>query len=375
MNWDEVIGQDDLKKQLQQSIDDTRVGQSYLFVGQEGHGVLPLILAFSQEILKRENPTAEHKMETLNHMDFHFSFPSYVVNGKNVSENFIAEFRDLVLENPYFSINDWGEVIGVEKQLSISVAEMSSIMEKMTLKSYEGGHKILVIWRADKMNTESANKFLKLLEEPPQKTLIFLTAETLDGFLPTIISRTQVFEIPRIANDKIKEGLDNFVDLNENQRETIVHKVQGNWNDAYKLAIHDPAGEEFEDYFIKWVRDAFMVVKNPSKLREIMQWATEVSSWSKEKQKKFLEYCGEIFRMALFQNYAAENLVYTKIDEQKLKWEKFAQYIHGANIEDILTELSTANLHITRNGNVKIIWTDLGIKMSRYLHRPAASKA
>ena len=106
-----------------------------------------------------------------------------------------------------------------------------------------------------------------------------------------------------------------------------------------------------------------------------MQWATEVSSWSKEKQKKFLEYCGEIFRMALFQNYAAENLVYTKIDEQKLKWEKFAQYIHGANIEDILTELSMANLHITRNGNVKIIWTDLGIKMSRYLHRPAASKA
>ena len=375
MKWEEVIGQDDLKKQLQQSIDDGRVGQSYLFVGQEGYGVLPLILAFSQEIFKRENPASAHKMETLNHLDFHVSFPSFPFNGKNVSENFIATFREMVMENPYFSIEDWGEAINIEKQLSISVAEMTNIMEKMTLKSYEGGHKILVIWRADKMNADAANKFLKLLEEPPQKTIIFLIAETLDRFLPTIISRTQVFDVPRIADDKIKRALSSQQNSSEEQQEAVLQKAQGDWNEAYKIIYNDAAEVEFEDYFIRWVRDAFMVVKNPSKLRDIMQWSTEISAWNKEKQKKFLSYCGEIFRMALFQNYGAQHLVYSKIDENKLKWDKFSQYIHGANIEEILTELNTANLHIIRNGNVRIIWTDLGIKMSRYLHKPATSKA
>lgn len=370
MNWDEIIGQDDLKHQLIQSIEDHRIGHAMLFTGDEGYGVLPLVLAFCKEIFEKEHPSSGVRVSNLTHMDLHFSFPVFSQDGKSVSSAYRQDFSALVKKNPYFSFEDWTQELDSEKkQFQISVQEMDAITEKMTLKSYEGGHKILIVWRADKMNTEAANKFLKLLEEPPKNTIIILTAENAASILPTILSRTQIYEVPRIAENDIRTALLKHKEILDEDRDVYIHQAQGNWNTVLKLLEYGSVDEEFGFYFVKWVRDAFMVKKKPQYLKEIIGWAADIAGWSREKQKKFLEYCSEMFRLALMQNYEAGALVYKTVGEKGFNWEKFSEYIHGSNIVSILEEISEANLQLIRNGNSRLIWTDMGIKLSRYIHK------
>ncbi|MDL1913411.1 MAG: DNA polymerase III subunit delta' [Bergeyella sp.] len=371
MNWEDIIGQEELKKQLIQAVDSHRLGHSLLFSGEEGYGVFPLVLALCKALLFKKNLKTKVGNSPLHHLDLHLSFPVYAQDKKNLSENFIQQFRQLALESPYFDFKDWTQILDAEnKQFSISVEDIRYISEKMHLKSFEGGPKILVIWRADKMNEKAANKFLKFLEEPPKDTFVLLTAPSSTDFLPTILSRTQVYEVPRITDLALEKALKNTQNTNSENSQTLLYQAQGNWNTLQKILNSESHDEEFRTYFTQWVRDAFMVKSQPRRLKNIMDWAALVSSWNKEKQKDFLDYCIEIFRLALLENYALDTLVYKKIDRH-FHWKKFSAYIHGANIEPMLTEISLANLHLVRNGNSKIIWTDLGIKLSRYLHKSA----
>lgn len=371
MKWDDIVGQDSLKQQLKDSISQGRVSHAQLFLGKEGYGVLPLALAYAREILVRDNPHSAEKVEHLNHLDLHFSFPSYSLDGKALSKNFFDEFRSMVLENPYFSMDDWsGKLVSENKQLFISVHEVEEWSQTFSLKSFEGGYKILIVWNADKMKVDSSNKLLKFLEEPPEKTLIILTAESEQNFLQTILSRTQVVKIPRIED----EAIYNYLKLKQSQLaeealSTIVFQAQGNLNEAMKLVENLGLSSEFEVLFVQWVREAFQVVKNPKLLKNIIKWAKDIAGWSREKQRNFLNFCAEMFRLALVQNYTSTELVYKTINVQKFNWEAFSRYVHGANIESILEEITTADYHLQRNANPKIVWTDLGIKLSRYIHR------
>lgn len=276
----------------------------------------------------------------------------------------------MVLKSPYAGYDEWTAVLESEnKQLFISADEIDEQNQKFSLKSYEGGTKILIVWRADKMNVAASNKFLKFLEEPPAKTIILLTAESTNDILPTILSRTQIVEVPRINDEDLEMYLKKNYNLSEDKTGEIIHQAQGDLNEALKLLQSGNKTDEFEKLFVQWVRDAFMVKKKPEFLRSIILWAREIAGWNREKQKNFLNYCSEIFRLALLQNYQSENLVYKKIDANGFNWMGFSKFISGANIESILEEISTADLHLTRNGNPKIVWTDLGIKLSRYIHK------
>ncbi len=371
MNWDQIAGHELLKKQLQQSISENRVSHAQLFLGKEGYGTLPLALAYAQEILKNENETASGKVQHLNHLDLHISFPVFTEKKESTSKRLYTEFREMILENPYANLDDWSAHLESEnKQLFISADEVDEQNKKFALKSYEGGTKILIMWRADKMNASAANKLLKFLEEPPEKTLIILTAEDTNSFLPTILSRTQILEIPRLEDKDVDLYLKTHLEITEERRKEIVHQTQGDLNLALKILQSD-GSDEFEELFVQWVRDAFQVKKHPEFLKNIISWARNVAGWNREKQKKFLEYCAEMFRLAMLENYGLPNLVYRKIDVQNFKWLKFSTYIHGANIESILEEISEADYHLQRNGNAKIVWTDLGIKLSRYIHKKA----
>lgn len=373
MNWQNIIGQENLKNLLKESVDNNRVSHAQLFVGQEGYGVLPMALAYAQEILSRENQHASQKVQHLNHLDLHFSFPVFSEKNNSQSKRLFEEFRTMILQNPYADFEDFTKILDSEnKQFFISADEMDDIGQKFSLKSYEGGTKILIVWRADKMNQSASNKFLKFLEEPPEKTIIILTAEKSDHLLPTILSRTQIVEVPRIEDTELQSALQDHFELDVDKIQEIVHQSQGNYNDALKLIQSENNSSEFEVFFIQWVRDAFMVKKNPNLLKNIIKWAKEIASWNREKQKNFLSYCSEIFRLALLQNYQSQNLVYKKLNDQNFNWEKFAVYIHGANIESILEEITTADYHLERNANAKIVWTDMGIKLTRYLHRKSA---
>ena len=372
MNGEEIVGQKKVIETLKDAIDKERVGHAQLFIGEEGFGVLPLALAYAKEILKRENEHAASKVEHLNHLDLHFSFPVFTEKNNSLSQRLFEDFRNMILKNPYASINDWNEVLDAQnKQLFISADEVDALNQKFALKSFEGGTKILIVWRADKMNVTAANKFLKFLEEPPKKTIILHLAEKIDTILPTILSRCQAIEVHRIDDESLEQGIKNQFDVSEEKIKEVIHQAQGNYNTALQLLQNDSANEEFEELFIDWVRNAFMAKKKPEVLRNIVLWGRSIASWNREKQKNFLDFCSEMFRLALLQNYDAEHLVYKRLSKNGFNWEAFTNFIHGANIVDILEEISDADLHLYRNANAKIVWTDLGIKLTRYIHRSA----
>lgn len=372
MNWEDIVGQKKLIATLKDAIHNERVSHAQLFIGEEGFGVLPLALAYAKEILKRENESAAQKVEHLNHLDLHFSFPVFTEKNNSLSQRLFEDFRKMILENPYASINDWNDLLDAQnKQFLISADEVDSLNQKFSLKSFEGGTKILIVWRVDKMNVTAANKFLKFLEEPPKKTIILLLAEKIDTILPTILSRCQAVEVPRIDDESLAETIRNKFEISNEKLNEIIHQSQGNYNTALQLLNSDETADEFESLFIDWVRNAFMAKKKPEVLKNIIFWGRNISSWNREKQKNFLDFCSEMFRLALLQNYDADNLVYKKLSKNGFNWIAFTNFIHGANIVDILEEISTADLHLYRNANAKIVWTDLGIKLTRYIHRSA----
>lgn len=371
MDWDHIAGQQKLKEQLQKSITDNRVSHAQLFLGKEGHGTLPLALAYAQSILRNENEAAKSRVENLNHLDLHFSFPVYSEKSKSQSSRFFPQFREMILENPYAGFDDWSSLLESEnKQLFISADEVDEQNEKFLLKSFEGGTKILIMWRADKMNVSASNKLLKFLEEPPAKTIILLTADTADDMLPTILSRTQTIEVPAVQDEDLGRYLHEQHGAPEDQLEEIVRRSTGNVNTVLKILRNEGSGE-FEELFIQWVRDAFQVKKKPEFLKNIIMWARNIATWNREKQKSFLDYCSEMFRLALLQNYGLNHMIYRKIDHSGFNWDSFTRFIHGANIESIMEEITTADYHLQRNANAKIVWTDLGIKLSRYIHKSA----
>ncbi len=370
MNWEQIAGQKKLKSLLKDSIQSNRISHAQLFVGKEGYGTLPLALAYASSILNNEKESSASKVEHLNHLDLHFSFPVFNEKNLSLSKRFFDEFRQMILNSPYSSFNDWTAFLESEnKQLFISAQEIEEQNQKFALKSFEGGTKILIVWSADKMNTAAANKFLKFLEEPPEKTVIILVAESINNILPTILSRVQIVEVPRIEEEALLEYLQQNTNFSVDKLKAVAHQSQGDLNEALKILGSENKNQEFEKLFVQWVREAFMVKKKPQYLRNIISWAKEVAGWNREKQKSFLHYCSEIFRLALLQNYQSEYLVYKKIDANGFNWAGFSQYISGANIVDILDQINEADLHLTRNGNPKIIWTDLGIKLSRYIHK------
>ena len=372
MNWDDIVGQQKLKNLLKESISNNRISHAQLFIGKEGYGTFSLALAFAQEIFRKENEKYSSKVEHLNHLDLHFSFPVFKEKKSGLSDNFLGDFREMILGNPYADSEDWNRILESEnKQLTIYADEIDELNKKFSLKSFEGGSKILIVWQADKMNISAANKFLKFLEEPPKDTLIILTAENTDYILPTIFSRTQLVEIPRIEDEELKEFIRSRYSVSEEKIGEIIFQSQGNMNTVRKLLLPENSNNEFEEIFVTWVREAFQVKKNPEFLKNIVFWGRNVASWNREKQKNFLEYCAEMFRLALLQNYGNHDLVYKKIDSGGFKWESFSRFIHGSNIEAIIEEISHADYHLERNANAKIVWTDLGIKLSRYIHKTA----
>lgn len=372
MNWEDIAGQNNLKRQLVESIESGRVCHAQLFLGKPGYGTLALALAYAKEILKRENPTAASKVEHFNHLDLHFSFPVFKEKKSGLSMAFYEEFRTMVLQNPYSNFDDWTDLLeSVNKQLVIYADEIDALNEKFSLKSFEGGSKILIMWYANKMNDSASNKFLKFLEEPPKNTYIILLADNDQEFLQTILSRTQIVEIPRLEDDDIQQYLNDHYELSEGKINEIVVQSQGNLNDAIKLAESGDISSEFEELFVQWVREAFQVKKKPEMLKNIIYWAQNIAGWNREKQKNFLDYCAEMFRLALLQNYGTPHLVYKTIKVERFNWEKFSEYIHGANIEEILYEISDTDYHLQRNANARVVWTDMGIKLSRYIHKSA----
>ena len=381
MLFSEVLGQKHIKNHLTKSVDAGRIAHAQLFVGPEGSGTLPMALAYAQYILcgntnsenSGGNESCNLKFKNVSHPDLHFAFPvttSDKVKSKPVSSFYLEEWRQLIDQQPYGNLFDWYKLLGVDnKQGQIGVDEALQIVKSLSLKPYEGGHKIMLIWMAEKMNTAAANKLLKLIEEPPEKTIFILIAEDEEQIINTIRSRCQVLHFPPLAEDAIAGALVKNYHIESSVAAKIAHQANGNYNKACDLIYQDSEDIQFEKWFILWVRSAFKAKGNKSAIHDLISWSEEIAKTGRETQKKFLSFCLNYFRQALLLNYKANELVYLEPKSENFKLENFAPFVHDSNILDISNELQDAIYHIERNGNSKIILTDLSIKLTRLLHK------
>ncbi|NRB83866.1 MAG: DNA polymerase III subunit delta' [Winogradskyella sp.] len=381
MLFSEVLGQSHIKNHLTTSVDKGRIAHAQLFVGPEGSGALPMALAYAQYLLCSNvngentggNDSCNLKFKNFSHPDLHFAFPvttSDKVKSKPVSSFYLEEWRQLLDQQPYGNLFDWYKLLGVDnKQGQIGVDEAHEIVKTLTLKSYEGGYKVMIIWMAEKLNTPAANKLLKLIEEPPEKTVFVLIAEDEEQIINTILSRCQILHFPPLPEDTITEALITKYQVEASVASKIAHQSNGNFNKACDLIYQDSEDIQFEKWFILWVRSAFKAKGNKSAIHDLISWAEEIAKTGRETQKKFLVFCLNYFRQALLLNYKAEQLVYLEPTEENFKLEKFAPFVHDSNILEISQHLQDAIYHIERNGSSKIILTDLSIKLTRLLHK------
>jgi DNA polymerase-3 subunit delta' len=279
-----------------------------------------------------------------------------------------------LLENPYRNLFEWFQHLGVEnKQGQIGKDEAVAIAKKLTLKSFEGGYKILIIWMAEKMNNAAANKLLKLIEEPPEKTVLLLIAENEEQIIKTILSRCQILHFPAVSEKDIITTLINREKIEEKKAIKIAHQANGNWNKALQLAhqLESQTSNEtvFEKWFILWIRAAFRAKGNASVIEDLITWSNEIAKSGRETQKQFLQYCLHFFRQAMLLNYKADKLVYLETTTPNFDLKKFAPFVHSTNIVEINNTLNEAIYHIERNGNAKIILLDISIKLTRLLHQ------
>ncbi len=374
MLFNDIIGQNNIKNHLIKSAENGRIPHAQLFVGKEGSGTLPMAIAYAQFLLCNFSENKEScnlKCDKLQHPDLHFAFPVTTtdkVKSHPISNLFLEEWREFINDNPYGNLFEWLNHIESNKQPQIGVDEAEDIVKKLTLKSYEGGFKIMIIWMAEKMNNSASNKLLKLIEEPPKKTVFILIAEDDQQIIKTISSRCQAIYFPPLSENDITETLVNNEGISENEAINIAHKSEGNYCKALNLLKEDSKELIFEEWFITWVRSAFKARGNASVINDLISWSEQIASEGREVQKQFLQYCLQFFRQALLLNYKTPDLVFFEPKTANFKLENFAPFVHSQNILDIEKELNDAQYHIERNGNSKIILLDLSIKLTRYLH-------
>lgn len=365
MLFKEVIGQHKIKQMLIESVNSDRISHAQMFLGEEGFGGLPLTIAYAQYVLctnKTNNDSCGEcasckKVSSLSHPDLHFSFPIQLSAKEKFSDVFLPDWKEMMLSNPYSEEEDWYAKTGNEnKQGVIGKDESQSVFKKLQLKSFEGNYKIMIIWLADKMNASAANKLLKLIEEPPNKTLFLLTAKNIESILPTIISRTQITRLPKLSVPEITQGLiDKEVD-NETASNTASF-VDGDFALALKQIKGNLNDTEYYEFFIKWMRICFS--------RDVglaVEISNELSAIGREKQKSFLAFSLDIFQKSLRGNFIGLNNI--KLNpSHKAFISKFMPFITPNNALIIHEHLTNAHYHIDRNANPKILFLDLSFKL------------
>ena len=371
MYFKDIIGQQEVIERLVKDAQAGSVPHALLFCGPEGTGKLQTAIAFSRYLLCRDKGTATDscgtcpscvKMDKLVHPDLHFVFPvinkSKTAGRSTISDDEIATWREFVLENRYFGFEDWMNAIDAEnKQARIFVTESESINAKLSLKSVEGGYKIVIVWHAEKMKAECANSLLKLLEEPPSGTIFILVTDVPEQMLETIVSRTQRIEFKRIPAETITEALTApEYGLDPETAGKIAHFSGGSWLKARKTLQINAESEEFLDYFMQLMRLTY-----GRKIKELKIWSDNMASQGREWQKRFLEYCQRMIRENFICNFHEPELNYLTDREEQFSV-RFAPYVNEKNIIGLMNVISDAQRDIEQNVNSKMVFFDLTLK-------------
>jgi len=371
MLYKQIVGQSEAKSRLLKMVKEERVPHALLFPGKEGCGNLPAALAFAQHLYctnkKEDGACGEcnscNKVSKLIHPDLHLVFP--IASSKEVksSNDLLKEFREVFLINPYLTLDGWFNELNAEnKQPIIPVEEANDILRKLSYTSYEGSYKVLILWQPEKMNLAAANKLLKILEEPPEKTIFILVSNQPEQLLATILSRVQ--QIPFYGNSEkeIEEALIERYKINAETAKQTAILANGNFSEAISLLTANEDSVSFLQNFQTFMRLALKFDCNKA-----IQWIEDNAVIGREKQKQFLQYSLEVFRDSLMYNYGEKNLVRLSGQERDFL-EKFAPFINQKNYERLIAEFNNNYYYIERNANPKILFMDLILKTNELIN-------
>lgn len=372
MQFKAVIGQESIKKRLIEGVTENRVSHAQLFAGTEGVGKLAMAIAYAQYVNCKNRSETDScgecpsckKIQKLIHPDLHFVFP--VVKTQKfkdpISDNYLDKWREQVLKNPYFNLNIWQKTIEVENaQGQIYVSESSEIIRKLNLKTFESEYKVMIIWMVERMNAQCSNKLLKMIEEPPPKTLFILITENEEQIITTIRSRTQLVKFTGIDQRSMTEALKQLPDSEGKNIEALVHQCNGNYISALELISPDEQDEMCFDYFTNLMRISYKRDWMP-----MFDWVEGISGIGREQQKIFLLYSLRMLRENFILNLKHPDLNYLSEKEKGFS-DRFSPFINERNIIIFTNEFEKAIRDISQNGNPRIIFLDLSLKITKII--------
>ncbi len=360
MFFKDIPGKSTEKKYLIATVQEDKLAHAQLFLGRSGTGQLALALAFTSYLMCKNRSdqdscgscTACLKTHKYIHPDVHFSFPVVKLDGKQrkdvTSNDFLPQWRKSVAANPYLDMNTWLNSLSVDNgQANINVKECVEIVKKLSLKTFEAEHKILIVWMPEYFKNEG-NRLLKLIEEPPENTIIILAAEKQEQILNTILSRVQLLKIAPFSDQEISDYLSETLKVVPEEIDQITGLASGDLNAAIHLANQDNAN--YSDALFQWLRIAYKM--EPV---ELGQWVTEISRWGRENQKNFLEYGLHFFREYLFSLITGkDNIRLSK--EEKETASKMTKLLDVSKTENIISVLNDCIGAVERNANPKILF-------------------
>lgn len=374
MQFRDIIGQESVKAHLRQMYDTHRLPHATLLAGPEGSGALPLAIAFAQYI----NCTGDKsngdscgtcpsciKHHKLMHPDLHFIYPTINRGDSTTSDTYSTEWRQIWDNNTYFSSAQWTTMMGGNKQAIINRNDAVAIHQKLALKPYEADYQTLIMWKPELMNETSANRILKILEEPPHKTLFIIVSENSDDILPTILSRTQMIKVPPVDEASIKAHLTTQYNMDDNGATRLAHIANGNIISMMQMAGLAQEDRTNLDTFISIMRTCY--TRNVMDMRKIAEQTSR--ALSREQAKDLFTYALRMVRENFIMNLGDETLNYMTPDEEAFS-QRFSRFIHIGNALDMADLFNEAISQIEQNGNTKIILMDVLLQLTVLLKRP-----
>ena len=367
--FDNIIGQKEYIASLRTAIDNNRLPHALLISGNEGSGSLALAYAAAQYLICPHRHDGDAcgqcpqclQLGKLQHPDVHFVFP--VVRKKNqkeapISLDYMSEWRNAFLNNHYLTLNEWTTTSGEEnKQAGIFVAEANNIIKTLSVKPFESDYRVMIIWLPEKMNEETANKLLKIIEEPNDMTHFFLVSQEPERIIGTIQSRVQRINLPPIADVDIQQALVSRFDCPQDKAIDYARMSHGSYVEALKLLNDD---EERSFYFTKFCE--MMRLSYAKKLFEMKEWSEEMSGIGRERQKAYLQYAQQMIRENFIMNFNTPSLNYLNESERTFS-SRFHAFVNHNNVAGIMDELALAEKDIMQNVNAKMVFFDLSLKL------------
>jgi DNA polymerase-3 subunit delta' len=369
-----VIGHATLKAKLIGNIREGRIAHAQLFMGPRGSGNLPLALAYARYLLCQAKEADDScgscpsclQMAKLEHPDLHLMFPIFLSEKAKVCEPFVAQWRQAVRSDPYQDIDQWRDHLESEnKQLRMGVDIAQEIQRKLSLRSFMGGYKVMLVWLPELMDPTASNKLLKVLEEPESNTVFLLIPTDAEQLLSTILSRAQMVRVSALRPGELSEALHaRFPDLGADEAMAIALRSEGDYLDAVDMA--NKGEEELFVFFRDWLRSCYKW-----EVDSAMEFAEGFQKMGREKQKSLMRYGLYLIRQCTLQWQQVPELVRVLGQEQEFV-NNFSKLLNDSNAEGIRRELETAHLHVERNANPKILFVDLSYRLMGMLRKAKA---